>query len=244
MESKKNIILHLEEICFGYPQGPAILQGVSFAMRQGERIGLIAPNGSGKTTLFHIIMGLLKPTAGRMKIFGRTVQEEKDFISVRQRIGLLFQDADDQLFSPTVLEDVAFGPLNLGRGMDAAMDISLKTLKMLGLEGFEDRVTHKLSGGEKRLVALATILSMEPEVLLLDEPTSGLDETTKSRLVDILKNLSLSYIIISHEYDFINEMADMLYTLHQGRIFEDPRHVSHVHEHSHPMGQQPHNHLR
>lgn len=242
MKTKNNIILQLEDICFSYPQGPAILQGIDFSMRQGERIGLIAPNGSGKTTLFHIIMGLLKPTSGRMEIFGRPVREEKDFVPVRQRIGLLFQDADDQLFSPTVLEDVAFGPLNLGQSMEKALDISRKTLNMLGLEGFEDRLTYKLSGGEKRLVALATILSMEPEVLLLDEPTSGLDETTKARLAKILNMLRLSYIIISHEFDFMDGMVDMLYTLQQGRMVEDTRHVRHIHEHSHPMGQLPHKH--
>lgn len=242
METENDVILHLEDISFSYPHGPAILQGVNFSMRQGERIGLIAPNGSGKTTLFHIIMGLLKPTAGTMEIFGSPVREEKDFVSVRQRIGLLFQDADDQLFSPTVLEDVAFGPLNLGKSKEEALEISRKTLNMLGLDGFENRVTYRLSGGEKRLVALATILSMEPEVLLLDEPTSGLDETTKARLVDILAEMPLSYFIISHEFDFMDGMADTLYTLQQGRIAENTRHVRHTHEHSHPMGRLPHKH--
>lgn len=239
---ENDVILHLQDICFSYPQGPAILQGVNFSMRPGERIGLTAPNGSGKTTLFHLIMGLLKPTAGKMIIFGNPVREEKDFVPVRQRIGLLFQDADDQLFSPTVLEDVAFGPLNLGKSTGEALEISRKTLNMLGLEGFEDRVTYKLSGGEKRLVALATILSMEPEVLLLDEPTSGLDETTKARLVDILVKMPLSYFIISHEFDFMDGLVDRLYTLQQGRMIEDTRHIRHVHEHSHPMGQLPHKH--
>lgn len=242
MQTDNAIILELNNICFAYPQGATILDGVDFTMRRGERIGLIAPNGSGKTTLFHIIMGLLKPSGGSMTIFGQPVSREKDFIAVRQRIGLLFQDADDQLFSPTVLEDVAFGPLNLGKSMDEALAISRQTLEKLGLSGFEDRITYKLSGGEKRLVSLATVLAMEPEVLLLDEPTSGLDEATKSRLGEILKALHLSYFLISHEFDFMAETADIFYTLRHGKMVDDTQHVRHIHEHSHPMGQLPHHH--
>ena len=111
-----------------------------------------------------------------------------DFENIRQRIGLLFQDADDQLFNPTVLEDVAFGPLNLGKSVKEAKDIAQKTLRALGLEGFEERIIYKLSGGEKRLVSLATVMAMEPEILLLDEPTTGLDDSTKEKLIDVLFN--------------------------------------------------------
>ena len=178
-------LINLENISFAYPGNAAVLKDLDFKFHEKEKIGLIGPNGSGKTTLFHIIMGLLKPTSGKIEIFGRPMKEEKDFVPVRQKIGLLFQDADDQLFSPTVLEDVAFGPLNLGKSKHAAGDVARKTLERLGLEGFEGRITYKLSGGEKRLVSLATVLAMEPDVLLLDEPTSGLDDRTKSRLSEI-----------------------------------------------------------
>ncbi|MGD8844326.1 MAG: ABC transporter ATP-binding protein, partial [Desulfobacteraceae bacterium] len=195
-----------------------------------------------KTTLLHIIMGLLPPDEGRIEIFGRAVKEEKDFVTVRQRIGLLFQDADDQLFSPTVLEDVAFGPLNMGKSKDEAVTISQRILKDLGLNEFEDRVTFNLSGGEKRLVALATVLAMEPEVLLLDEPTSGLDEKTKSRLKEVLRALDISYVLISHEFDFMADMVTAYQTFQNGRIIEDPQHHPHVHEHAHPLGGQPHKH--
>ena len=133
----------------------------------------MGPNGSGKTTLFHIIMGLLTPSSGTIEFFGKPVKTEKDFRKVYKKVGLLFQDADDQLFSPTVLEDVAFGPLNLGKSKLEARNIAQNTLERLGIAHFENRVTHKLSGGEKRLVALATVLSMEPELLLLDEPNTG-----------------------------------------------------------------------
>ncbi len=237
-----DIIIRLDKICFGYPQRAPVLSDLDFTMRRGERIGWVAPNGSGKTTLFHIIMGLLPPVSGRIEIFGRSVSMEKDFVGVRQRIGLLFQDADDQLFSPTVLEDVAFGPLNMGKSKEEAIAISRATLRKLGLEGFEDRVTFKLSGGEKRLVALATVLAMEPEVLLLDEPTSGLDKETKVRLKEVLRGLDLSYILICHEFDFMADMVTGFQTLQDGKIIVDSERHPHVHEHAHPLGRQPHKH--
>ena len=238
----ENPIIKLDGISFSYPGGLPVLKSLDFILSDGDRIGMIAPNGSGKTTLFHVIMGLLKPTAGRIEIFGQRVVEEKDFIAVRRRIGLLFQDADDQLFSPTVLEDVAFGPLNLGKSKEEAISISRKTLSFLGLEGFEDRITIRLSGGEKRLVSLATVLAMEPRAMLLDEPSAGLDEATKNRLIDILKNLDISYIIVSHEFDFLSEITDTIYTLQNGRIQLDTAAHPHEHVHAHPYGRHPHKH--
>jgi cobalt/nickel transport system ATP-binding protein len=235
-------IIRLRGIDFGFSGRPAVLQDLDFDMHRGDRIGLVAPNGSGKTTLFHIIMGLLKPLRGTIEIFGQPVTREEDFITVRRRIGLLFQDADDQLFSPTVLEDVAFGPLNMGKSKQEAVAVSKRTLAELGLSGFENRLTFKLSGGEKRLVALATVLAMEPEVLLLDEPTSGLDDSTKDRLREILKKLELSYILISHEYDFMVDVVSTYYTLESGRIVAETEQHPHFHRHCHPLGRQPHEH--
>jgi cobalt/nickel transport system ATP-binding protein len=187
-------------------------------------------------------MGLLKPLSGEIEIFGRSVKEEKDFLEVRQKIGLLFQDADDQLFSPTVLEDVAFGPLNLGKSKDEAVEIARSTLDFLGLRGFEDRITFKLSGGEKRLVSLATILAMEPNVLLLDEPMNGLDIHTQERLTKILMHLDLAYILISHDLDFLAETTDSAYTLINGKIMIDEKLQLHQHTHAHPHGAYPHKH--
>lgn len=241
MDSESTII-RMQKICYAYPGRAQVLDNLDFSLRPGERIGLVAPNGSGKTTLFHIIMGLLVPDSGCVEIFNRPMKHEKDFVAVRRRIGMLFQDADDQLFSPTVLEDVAFGPLNMGKTKEEALAISSQTLDRLGLNGFESRVTYRLSGGEKRLVSLATVLAMEPEVLLLDEPTSGLDEKTKARLKEILQSLELSYVLISHEFDFLADMVTVFYTIENGNIVEDPEHHSHVHEHAHPLGRQPHNH--
>jgi cobalt/nickel transport system ATP-binding protein len=198
-------LIELHNITFTYPGAPQpIFQDFHYQLLPGAHIGLIGPNGSGKTTLLHLIMGLLRPQAGSIVIFGQKVKKEKDFVEVRQKVGMLFQNADDQLFCPTVLEDVAFGPLNQGKTPAEAVQIARETMERLGLHGFEDRVTYKLSGGEKKLVSLATILAMQPQLLLLDEPTAGLDEKTKHRLIHILKSLDIAYMIVSHERDFLN----------------------------------------
>jgi len=238
----KNTLIHLRDISFSYPGGEPVFQGLSFRLLEGERLGLIGPNGSGKTTLFHIIMGLLRPSSGTVEIFGEIIEEEKQFQKVRQKIGLLFQDPDDQLFSPTVLEDVAFGPLNQGRTPKEAVEIARHTLAKLGLEGFEDRVTYKLSGGEKRLVSLAAVLAMEPRVLLLDEPTTGLDMDTTRRLISILNNLDLSYIFISHNMDFITQTTYKVYGMLDGQIVTEEEAIPHTHEHVHGFGRLPHTH--
>jgi cobalt/nickel transport system ATP-binding protein len=235
-------LIAMRGVRFNYPGGPPILHDLDFELFRGERVGLVAPNGSGKTTLFHIIMGLLKPCAGEVCIFGRPVCREQDFITVRQRIGMLFQDADDQLFSPTVLEDVAFGPLNLGKSREEAATIARRTLARLGLEGFEDRITFRLSGGEKRLVSLATVLAMEPEVLLLDEPTTGLDDKTRHTLTRLIGAFDLTYVIISHNVRFLAATTDKTYSMEEGRILLDETVHFHEHVHAHRHGRVPHQH--
>ena len=237
-----NLIINLTDISFSYPGEPEVLDKLNLQFSRNEKTGLMGPNGSGKTTLFHIIMGLLKPLSGNIEIFGKPAKEEKDFIDVRKRIGLLFQDADDQLFSPTVLEDVAFGPLNLGKSKDEAIDIAIKTLEFLDLAGFEDRLTYKLSGGEKRLVSLATVLAMEPEALLLDEPTTGLDDKTKTNIKRALSELDLSYILISHEFDLLSDITDSIYIMDKGKIIFDEEIHPHEHVHAHPHGLYRHEH--
>jgi len=215
------VIIQLKGLTFTYSANsakPRVLNGLDLQISRGERVGLIGANGSGKTTLFHLIMGLLPPTDGEIVLFGRKRQQEKDFREVREKIGLLFQDADDQLFCPTVAEDVAFGPLNLGKTEEEALAITQNVLSRLGLEGFEDRLTYKLSGGEKRLVSLATVLAMQPEVLILDEPTTGLDEDTVESLIRLLRDSTLTYLIASHNRDFLSRTTDTVYRLSQGRL--------------------------
>ena len=235
-------ILRLMHVAFAYRDGASILEGLDFTLRRGARVGLIGPNGCGKTTLFSLIMGLVRPTTGTIEIFGRPRQREKDFLEVRQRIGLLFQDSNDQLFSPTVLEDVAFGPLNLGKGPQEARRLARDTLRMLRLEGFEQRISHKLSHGEKKLVALATILAMQPEVIILDEPSAGLDTATVERLIGILDELRLTTIVTSHDMDFLLRTTDTLCALRQGRIETVAPDAAHTHVHVHPAGSLPHGH--
>ena len=214
-------MIHLKEICFGYANRRLVHDHLDFRLEEGEKIGLVGPNGAGKTTLFHLIVGLLTPLSGEIEIFGKPCRQERDFWEVRERIGLLFQDPDDQLFCPTVAEDVAFGPLNLGKSRQEVQQIVRRTLRLLDLEHLEDRVTHHLSGGEKRLVSLATVLSMEPEVLLLDEPTAGLAEEMVERLGDILKEHVHTCIIISHHRSFLECNVQKIYRMEDGKVVSD-----------------------
>jgi cobalt/nickel transport system ATP-binding protein len=215
---ERAILIRLRDITFGYDSGHDVLKKLSFAFSQGDRVGLTGPNGSGKTTLFHVILGLLQPTEGKIEIFGKGMGQEADYREARERIGLLFQDANDQLFCPTVAEDVAFGPLNLGKRHEEASKIARETLEILGLAGFEDRVTYKLSGGEKKLVSLATVLAMKPDILLLDEPTSGLDEETTERIIQVLDRSPASYMIISQDKNVLIRTTHRIYRMANGKL--------------------------
>ena len=212
-----NPLITLEDIHFSYGDH-LILKGVDFSLQTGERVGIVGAIGSGKTTLLHLIVGLLKPASGRLRVFGRLRDRERDFREVRARAGLVFQDPDDQLFCPTVLEDVAFGPLNLGRNVNDAKQIACHALERVGLADFADRITYKLSGGEKRLIALATVLAMEPEVLLLDEPTASLDQESVDRVADTLNSLPQSMLVVSHERAFLSRVTTHSVTLSNGRV--------------------------
>jgi cobalt/nickel transport system ATP-binding protein len=213
-------LICLKNVDFEYRSDRPVLRDCSFALAAGRRVAMRGANGSGKTTLLHLIVGLLKPTAGVIEVFGQARREENDFHEVRRRVGLLFQEPDDQLFCPTVLEDVAFGPLNLGLPREQVRQIAAKTLEQLGLAGYQSRITYQLSGGEKRLVALATVLAMRPDVLLLDEPAGGLDEEASERLLKILKSLPQAMILVSHDQRFQHELATHSMRLREGRIEE------------------------
>ncbi len=211
-------LIEFRDLDFAYGPGQPVLRGCNFALRPGERVALLGPNGCGKTTLLHLIVGLLRPLAGRIVAFGRQRVAEADFHEVRRRVGLLFQDADDQLFCPTVAEDVAFGPLNLGKSRDEVRRIVAATLDALGLAGCEHRVTYHLSGGEKRLVALATVLAMQPDVLLLDEPSGGLDEVATERLIGVLDRLPQAMIVVSHDRAFWEAVTTSAAELRGGKV--------------------------
>ena len=218
-ERENKAVIKIADLSFAYPSRDYVFEKFNFNFFKGERIGLVGLNGSGKTTLFHLIMGLLHPTEGKIDIFGKERKVESDFTEVRERIGLVFQDPDDQLFSPTVAEDIAFGPLNLRKNHQETKKILKETLETLGLAGFEDRITYNLSYGEKRLVSLATVWAMQPEILLLDEPTIWLDEGTIEKIVQILnRNPRLSYIIISHDKKFLKDTTNYIYLMDNGKI--------------------------
>ena len=212
-------LVKLDRVTFRYGER-TVLDQCDLALAAGERVGLVGANGSGKTTLLGLIVGLRRPALGRVIVFGKPREREADFRAVRGRVGLLFQDSDDQLFCPTVAEDVAFGPFNLGKSRREVEEIVARTLGELGLEDYAHRVTYKLSGGEKRLVALATVLAMEPEVLLLDEPTAGLDETAAERVAGILAGLPQAMLIVSHDRPFLARIADRRLCLRRGRLQE------------------------
>jgi cobalt/nickel transport system ATP-binding protein len=228
-------LFSLRGISFSYPGGRQVFDGVDFELHPGDRVALVGANGAGKTTLLHLMVGLRKPTAGAIVAFGAERRKEGDFHEVRARAGLLFQDPDDQLFCPTVLEDVAFGPLNLGKSRREAMLIAERTLAVLGLNGFGERITHKLSGGEKRLITLAAVLAMQPDALLLDEPTNGLDADADARLVEHLQGLPQALLFISHDGRLIERLARRAVLLRNGRLEHAQVHMHpHIHTHAHP----------
>ncbi|MBK1693913.1 energy-coupling factor ABC transporter ATP-binding protein [Chromatium weissei] len=215
-------LLELHEVHCGY-SAHSVLRGVNFALAAGERVALMGANGAGKTTLLHLLVGLVRPTAGEVRAFGLVRRSETDFHAVRAQVGLVFQNADDQLFCPTVLEDVAFGPRNLGRTSAQAKADALDTLAALGLAEFAERVTYRLSAGEKRLVALATVLAMKPAVLLLDEPTTGLDAATEARLIAYLAALKQAMVIVSHDQQLLAQLATRTVRLETGILLHESR---------------------
>ena len=214
---RKNSIIKLENISFSYKSCP-VFKNLYFEVNEGDKIGLVGPNGAGKTTLLYIIMGFLKPQTGKIIILGKERKKEEDFLEVRQKIGLLFQDSDSQLFCPTVKEDIAFGPLNLGKSRKEVMEIVEKIADLFNIHHLLDRPVYKLSGGEKRLVALAGVFAMNPICYLLDEPSSGLDEKTTKRLIDFLKSQVKTCVIVSHDKAFLRETVNKIYFLENGNL--------------------------
>lgn len=199
--------IEIRDLTFSYNSDDPVLKEFSLLLEENERLVVTGANGCGKTTLLHLIMGLERAQTGIIEILGNPCNTEADFVQARKHVGLLFQDVDNQLFSPTVFEDVAFGPLNLGYSPTESHDMAHETLEQLGLGDLTRRITYQLSHGQKRLVALATILAMRPDVLLLDEPTTGLDETHESRLMEILAELPQSMLIVSHNQPFIERIG-------------------------------------
>jgi cobalt/nickel transport system ATP-binding protein len=208
--------LEVRDMKFSYPDGRPALTGVDLSIEEGGRVALRGPNGAGKTTLALHLNGILRGT-GSVRVSGLDLNDD-NIAEIRRRVGLVFQDANDQLFMPTVAEDVAFGPANLGlKGteLDERVEAALLRVDSVDLAG---RPPHHLSGGEKRSAAIATALAMEPQILVLDEPTSGLDPLGRRELVEALQGLDVTLLVITHDLPFALELCDSAVIFDQGRV--------------------------
>jgi cobalt/nickel transport system ATP-binding protein len=213
-------LFELDAIRFRYGNSPPLLQGASLALHHGECLGLLGENGSGKSTLLHIGSGLLRPAGGEVRHDGRPCETEADFAGARRNLGYLLQRAEDQLFCPSILEDVAFGPYNRGYSPEEARSMAQATLNDLRLGHLADKHGSRLSGGEQKLAALATLLVTPPRLLFLDEPTNDLDNSARDRLLAVLHDFLLPAVVISHDRDFLLQSCNRFCLLAQGTIHE------------------------
>lgn len=211
-------------LSFTYPDGTKALENVNLTINKGERVAILGPNGAGKSTLMHHFNGLLMPTRGKIKVLGREVSKSNlDF--VRQKVGLIFQNPDDQVFAPTVFQDVAFGPRNLGLPKDEVEKRVRWALEVMELQGVEDKAPQKLSYGQKKRVAIAGVLAMQPEIIALDEPTANLDPKAVSKMLELLmklnKELGVTLIIATHDVDFVPLCSDRICIINRGKVVLD-----------------------
>jgi len=213
-------IVEARNLCHSYPDGTSALAGISFRITHGESVAVIGANGAGKSTLLLHLNGCLCATSGEVRI-GDTLLTPGTRPDIRRSVGMVFQDPDDQLFMPTVFEDVAFGPCNLGlSGLDVEQRVS-DALAQVGACHLRDKPPYNLSGGEKKRVAIATVLSMAPDILVMDEPTSGLDPFARRQLIGLIKDFRHTRIITSHDLDMVYEVCDRTIILDMGKVAAD-----------------------
>lgn len=211
--------IDVKDLRFSYPDGRQALNGVNLFIAPGEKVALVGPNGAGKSTLMLHLNGILRGE-GQVLVCDQPVNDD-NLGSVRASVGLVFQDPDDQLFSPTVFDDVAFGPLYMGLEEDEIRRRVDRALEAVGMRGCRDRVSHHLSGGEKKRVAIATVLSMDPEILVLDEPTAGLDPRSRRGLIDLLRELPQTMLVSSHDLAMVNELFQRTIVIDGGVVVGD-----------------------
>ena len=212
-------IVRIENLSFCYPDGQQALTDVNLTIYQGETVALIGPNGAGKSTVLLHLNGILR-NDGQVKVFSQPIND-KNLKEVRSKIGLVFQNPDDQLFSATVFDDVAFGPINLGYSQTEVRQSVARALDWVGMSGYEQRSSHHLSLGEKKRIAIATILSMSPEILVIDEPTSNLDPGGKWLLIELLKKLPATKIFSTHDLQLVKALCQRVIVLDKGQIVAD-----------------------
>ena len=212
--------LRVERLAFAYPDGTQALFGVDLTIGVAERAALLGPNGAGKTTLAMHLNGINMPQHGSVLVGGLPVSKD-NLKEIRRRVGIVFQDPDDQLFMPTVRDDVAFGPANMGvRGPDLDACV-VRALEAVGMEAFADRPPHHLSFGQRRRVAVATVLAMEPQILVLDEPSSNLDPAGRRELADILRGLDITMLMVTHDLPYALELCPRAFVMNEGVIVGD-----------------------
>lgn len=209
----------MEGVGFRYADGRVALEGLDAAIAPGERVALVGPNGAGKSTLLHVLAGLFAPTSGKVTIAGVAVSKATT-PEARRHVGLLFQDPDDQIFMPSVWEDVAFGPINYGLSEEEVRRRVAEAMRMTGIEGFEERVPHRLSLGEKKRVAMAGLLAMAPDILLLDEPTANLDPQGRREFVDILESRKETVVIATHDLSVAFHLAKRVLVLKTRLLYD------------------------
>jgi cobalt/nickel transport system ATP-binding protein len=212
------MVIELSDVTYVYPDGTPALREVSLAVREGERVALLGPNGAGKTTLALHLNGVLSPRTGVVRVAGHVV-DKRTLRGTRRAVGMVFQDPDDQLFMPTVRQDVAFGPLNYGLpDVDRRVDSALAAV---GMQDVADRAPHHLSFGQRRRVAVATVLSMDPRILILDEPSSNLDPAGRRELGEVLRSLDVTMLMVTHDLLFALELCPRSVVLADGRVGYD-----------------------
>ena len=218
-------MLEVRDIKYSYNNDYQALKGVSLKIEKGEMVALLGKNGAGKSTLFLHLNGIYEPDEGKVFIDGEELKyDKKSLLKFRQKVGIVFQNPDDQIFAPTVEEDVAFGPLNLGLSMGEVQDRVEEALERVGMSGFEKTAPHHLSGGQKKRVAIAGILAMKPEIMVLDEPTAGLDPQGVTNLVKLLKELNdegITIVISTHEVDLVPDYANRVFVLVGGELIAE-----------------------
>lgn len=212
-------VVTVKNLTYAYPDGRRALQDISFSLEAGETVALIGPNGAGKSTLLLQLIGILRGQ-GAINILGRPLNDD-NLNWIRRQVGLVFQNPDDQLFSPTVFDDVAFGPLNLGLPIEEVRVEVERALKWVGMSGFETRAPYHLSLGEKKRVAIASVLSMTPQLLVLDEPTANLDPRGKGELVRLLQQLPMAKIVATHDLDTVRHLCPRTLVLDGGQLVAD-----------------------
>ena len=210
-------LLAISNLSYGYPGCEPVLRSVTTQIYPGERVGLIGPNGAGKTTFFHAICGLLTPSGGELWLGDRPILPQE----FRPELGLVFQNASDQLFSLTVRDDVAFGPINMGLAESEVEQRVEMALQLTGTAALADRAPHHLSGGERRMVAIASVLAMHPEFVIYDEPSANLDLRARRRLIHFLQDAEQTFIVASHDLELLLEVCDRLLLLDEGCILAD-----------------------